>query len=299
MTEDELLERALNYSATIHQPHAIKSYQAAKNIFTVLGNNAIWEQADKLIFQSEVYNVRSFTQDSHDTKFSLPRIQSILNRSIYPVAYSALYQWYRNYGFKNIFDHYIKSAASNNEYLSHNVTILLSFQTLLPKLNEKQIYPFLDRFTEFLTSTFGNTSKQILSESFDQNITFQSLLNECIHQPSFFGHNLITLTWLMRCENQIPSELMQKFKFHLHIQATTPLEDPEDELDADIYSQSLEGDLTQFMLTLDNLIFGTCKNLHQVTLADALLYLQQQFPIYTRKLNRIADYQIRLLKRSY
>ncbi|MCI3881260.1 hypothetical protein [Acinetobacter higginsii] len=72
MTEDELLERALHYSATIHQPHAIKTYQAAKNIFTVLGNNAIWEQADKLIFQSEIYNVRSFTQDSHDTKFSLP-----------------------------------------------------------------------------------------------------------------------------------------------------------------------------------------------------------------------------------
>lgn len=30
MTQDELLERALRYRATIHQPHAIKAYLAAQ-----------------------------------------------------------------------------------------------------------------------------------------------------------------------------------------------------------------------------------------------------------------------------
>lgn len=295
MTRDELLERALRYSATIHQPHAIKAYLAAKNVFPFIPNPYLWEQVDNLIAQSEIYNAFSFSKGIDAPKFSPVRISRILNRGIFPAAYAALNQWYRSEGFKSITDHYMKLAASNNEYLSHNITILLSFKELESQIEGENLYLFLDRVTEFVTSTF-NTPTQLPIEYHDQSLPNELLLEKCLLQPSFFGHNLITLAWLMRSETDIPSDLLKQFKHHLYIQTTTPLEDPDDELDHEVYNLCPKGDSKQFMINVENLVFGACQNLHQITLADSLLYLQQKFPEYTPDLARIADYQVRVLK---
>ena len=297
MNEIELFNRALYYSATVHQPHAIKTYLAAKNIDSLIKNDAIWEQADQLISKSEVYIKQTFVENIEAPKFSQQRIKGILKRGIYPVAYSALLQWYSNRGFQDVFNYYLEEATIYNEYLSHNITILLSFYEISEQLSEQQIYPFLDRVTEFLTSTFGYNSHPVVSKTQNYLISDEVLLQECLTQPSFFGHNLITLAWLIRFEAKIPFKFLHQLKMNLHIQATTPLEDEEDEIDQALFQLCLAEENPQFMKSIHELIFGVCKNLHQVTMADALLFLQQRFPEYTQKLSYIADYQVRILKR--
>lgn len=42
---------------------------------------------------------------------------------------------------------------------------------------------------------------------------------------------------------------------------------------------------------INQLIYTHCVNLHQITLADALVYLQAIYPAYTSDLTRIAEYQ--------
>lgn len=295
MTEKELLNKVLRYSATIQQPHAIKSYLAAKNLYCFYQNDTIWNQVDQLIAKSEIYNQYTFSQIIQAPKFSKNRIEAILNKGIYPAAYSALLQWYQMFGFESIFKNYVEKAAVYNEYLSHQITILLAFDSVFKQLDEQQVYPFIDRLTEFLTSTFGCYARQKSLKYKTQQISNKTLLQECLSQPNFFGHNLIALAWLIRYEETLSIELLNHLKYNLHLQATTPLEDPEDGINQKIFSTCSEGDLDQFIKNLNQLIFSVCKNLHQVTLADALLYLQQRFPEFTTQLNRFAEYQVKLL----
>jgi len=295
MNEIELLKRVLYYSATIHQPHAIKTYLATKNIYALLKNPDIWTQADQLIQKSEIYNEQLFVRNIEAPEFSQQHIEGILKKGIYPVAYSALWQWYCKKGFQDIFNYYLVKATFNNEYLSHNITILLSFFELYSDLDEDQVYPFLDRVTEFLTSTFGyDFSLPSVSNNYEA-ISNEALLQVCLVQPSFFGHNLITLVWLMRFETDISTELLNQFRFNLYIQATTPLEDADDEINQALFQLCSEGDESQFLEAINQLVFGVTKNLHQITMADALLYLQQQFIAYTPQFKRIAEYQFRSL----
>ena len=55
MTSDQLLEKALYSSASIHQPHSLKAYLAANYLnacFAKLGN--VWLKTSELIDQTEI-----------------------------------------------------------------------------------------------------------------------------------------------------------------------------------------------------------------------------------------------------
>ncbi|MFQ3230191.1 hypothetical protein [Reinekea sp.] len=297
MTETELLEKALHSSASIHQPHALKAFIAAQYLSVTLPDcDGLWLQVSELISKSELSVTGSISEMVEAPEFSEVRISRILSGGIYPAAYLALAQWYERKGFEDIFAHYIAEAASHSEYLSHNVTILLALNTVYQQLTVAQTTPFLNRMTEFLTSTFERNSSVVPSNPVKAP-SFSELLEVSIKQPSFFGHNLITLAWLIRCEAMLNSEQLSKMSYHLYLQATSPLDDPDDALDITILNGiELISSEDEFHKKLSALIFDTCDNLHQVTLADALVYLQQQFPAKTANLSLIADYYHQWLK---
>jgi len=49
-----------------------------------------------------------------------------------------------------------------------------------------------------------------------------------------------------------------------------------------------------FRAQIESLVFENSVNLHQITLADALCFLQNQYPEQTARLARVADYQTRM-----
>ncbi|MBW3698449.1 hypothetical protein EK599_22490 [Vibrio sp. T187] len=299
MTQNELLERALYSSATIHQPHSLKAYLATCYLYHYLDQpEYIWTQTNQLIGESEIHVSSVFSEAIQAPKFPEFRIHRVLQRGIYPAAYQALYQWHDSKGFNDIFAHYVVEASNTREYLSHNVTILLALNCAYQHLEASHIPPFLDRFTEFVTSTYAGGESAITASTKDNlyDVELTEVLASCLQQFGFFGHNLITLAWVMRCKNSLSETQYTSMLANLNTQANSPLEDPDDEIDITTWQQCEEQTHEEdFNKAIHQLVFGYSANLHQVTLADALCFLKERFPDSTSTLTHIAHYQCRLL----
>jgi len=295
MTSDQLLEKALYSSASIHQPHSLKAYLAANYLnayFAKSGN--VWLKTSELIGQTEIEVLGECSSTVLAPKFSEFRIHRILYNGVYPAAYAALMQWHENQGFQDIFAHYVSQASRTSEYLSHNVTILLALNRVYRELEPSQIPAFLNRVTEFVTSSCSDGDQSIDTR---EVVELKSVVLACLKQFGFFGHNLITLTWILRCKEELSKEQYDAMLFNLYRQANSPLEDPDDEIDQAILAQCQSSDDSdEFYDNVNRLVFGYTSNLHQITLADALCFLQEQFPEHAVELKCVAEYQCRLLE---
>ncbi|CAM3257910.1 hypothetical protein [Vibrio neptunius] len=298
MNNSELLEQALHSGAIIHQPHALKAFLSANYLAERFGeNNKLFSHTSILMGNDSVSVHPTYEESVQAPALQDFRIQRILNSGIYPVAYQATFQWHQNKGFEEIFRHFATKAASANEYLSHNVTILLAMNSVYRHLSEHQIPAFLNRFTEFVTSTFSNIDK-VKSTPAPVKTSLSDVLSSCIEQFGFFGHNLITLAWLLRCKEQLSTPQYEAMLSNLYVQANSPLEDPEDEIDQVMWEQcKAESGRESFESRINSLIFDYTSNLHQITFADALCLLQSEFPQYTADLNKIAQYQCLVLEK--
>ncbi|MCW4442002.1 hypothetical protein [Vibrio splendidus] len=296
MTSDQLLEKALYSSASIHQPHSLKAYLAANylNGYFAKTDN-VWLKTSELIDQTEIEVLGEYSVTVQAQKFTDFRIQRILDNGVYPAAYAALMQWHENKGFQNIFAHYVSQASQTSEYLSHNVTILLALNRVYRELEPSQVPAFLNRFTEFVTSTRSDGDR---STETSEVVDLDKVLQACLKQFGFFGHNLITLTWILRCKEDLSKEQYDSMLSNLYRQANSPLEDPDDEIDQAILAQCQSSDNSDELYdNIHRLVFGYTSNLHQITLADALCFLHERFPAHTSELKHIAEYQCRLLEK--
>ncbi|MCG9555018.1 hypothetical protein L1D16_14195 [Vibrio sp. Isolate31] len=295
MTSDQLLEKALYSSASIHQPHSLKAYLSANYLNGYLAKSGnVWLKTSELINQTEIEVLGEYSATLQAPKFSDFRIQRILDNGVYPAAYTALMQWHENKGFQDIFSYYVSQASKTSEYLSHNVTILLALNRVYRELEPSQVPVFLNRFTEFVTSTNSDCDQNIYA---GEVVGLDKVLQACLKQFGFFGHNLITLTWILRCKEELSKEQYDAMLFNLYRQANSPLEDPDDEIDQTILEQCQSSDNSdEFYDNVHRLVFGYTSNLHQITLADALCFLHEQFPAHTAELKCVAEYQCRLLE---
>ena len=296
MTSDQLLEKALYSSASIHQPHSLKAYLAANYLngyFTKSYNVRL--KTSELIDQTEIEILGEYSAMLQAPKFTDFRIHRILDNGVYPASYAALMQWHENKGFQDIFSHYVSQASQTSEYLSHNVTILLALNRVYRELEPSQVPAFLNRFTEFVTSTRSGGDR---SPDTRKVVELNSVLQACFKQFGFFGHNLITLTWILRCKEELSKEQYDSMLSNLYRQANSPLEDPDDEIDQAILAQCQSSAHSDDLYdNIHRLVFGYTSNLHQITLADALCFLHERFPAHTSELKHIAEYQCRLLEK--
>ena len=292
MTSDQLLEKALYSSASIHQPHSLKAYLAANHLNDYFGTtDNVWLKTSELIDKTEIEVLGEYSATVQAPKFSDFRIQRILDNGVYPASYAALIQWHENKGFQDIFSYYVSQASKTSEYLSHNVTILLALNRVYRELEPSQVPAFLNRFTEFVTSTRSDGDR---STDTNEAVELNSVLQACLK----LGHNLITLTWIMRCKEELSKEQYDAMLFNLYQQANSPLEDPDDEIDQAILAQCQSSDNSDELYdNVHRLVFGYTSNLHQITLADALCFLHEQFPEHISELKHIAEYQCRLLEK--
>lgn len=297
MTSRELLEKAVHSSAIIHQPHALKAYLSAQFLAEHLGQpESLWQQTAKLIAKDGLQVSTVLTDSVEHVAFSDVRRHHILARGIYPAAYQAVSQWHAEYGFQDIFEFYIAKAAKKPEYLSHNVTILLALNEVYSALTPEWVPAFLNRVTEFVTATFPNEENRESCEAITtgQPVTLKDVLHSCLQQPGFFGHNLITLAWIVRCKTSLSDVQYNAMLGNLNLQAVRPFEDPDDELDLNLWNScTTHHDPDGFIEQIRALVFDSCFNLHQITLADALFFLRQKYPEHTTELIRVAEYHTR------
>ncbi len=295
MTSDQLLEKALYSSASIHQPHSLKAYLASNHLNDYFGTtDNVWLKTSELIDQTEIEVLGEYSATLQSPKFTDFRIHRILDNGVYPAAYAALTQWHENKGFQDIFAHYVSQASQTSEYLSHNVTILLALNRVYRELEPSQVPVFLNRFTEFVTSTRSDGDR---STDTSEVVDLDKVLQACLKQFGFFGHNLITLAWIMRCKEELSKEQYDSMLSNLYRQANSPLEDPDDEIVQAILAQCQSSDNSDELYdNVHRLVFGYTSNLHQITLADALCFLHERFPEHAAELKCVAEYQCRLLE---
>ncbi len=221
MTSDQLLEKALYSSASIHQPHSLKAYLATNHLNAYFAkSDNVWLKTSELIDQTEIEVLGEYSATLQAPKFTDFRIQRILDNGVYPAAYAALKQWNENKGFQDIFAHYVSQASQTSEYLSHNVTILLALKRVYSGLEPSQVPVFLNRFTEFVTSTRSDGDR---STDISEVVELNRVLQACLKQFGFFGHNLITLTWILRCKEELSKEQYDAMLFNLYRQANSPI----------------------------------------------------------------------------
>ena len=174
------------------------------------------------------------------------------------------------------------------------MTILLALNRVYRELEPSQVPAFLNRFTEFVTSTRSDDDR---STDTIEVVDLDKVSQACFKQFGFFGHNLITLTWILRCKEELSKERYDSMLSNLYRQANSPLEDPDDEIDQAILAQCQRSDDSdEFYDNVHRLVFGYTSNLHQITLADALCFLHDRFPEHTAELKCVAEYQCRLLE---
>ncbi|WP_062262947.1 hypothetical protein [Endozoicomonas arenosclerae] len=293
MNQADLLQDAVFRSASIHQPHSLKAYLAANHLTEKYpeAQQEIWEQTHRLIRKTEIKIHTVLSEHMEAVTFSSNRIQSRVENGVFPAAYLAMNQWHKERGIQDILEHYLEKAATADHYLFHHVTILLAFKAVHQHLNESQIPPYLERLTEFVGSTFndpkfsGKPAYQPTPPNFDDT------LKAALIQPGFFGHNLITIAWLHRMQNEIPEHLLDAMLFNLLKQCTQPLEFPEDALDQHLLERTtLSEQPEKFHTNIQHLLFHKTLNLHQVTLADALTHLWKNFPTRSGQLSQMAEY---------
>ncbi|QYK05851.1 hypothetical protein [Shewanella zhangzhouensis] len=273
------LDFALTNIASVHQQHSIKCYlaiQSLKGFFT--WSDLDWEQVASLVrFDEPRFDVEILK--SSDIYFDVvPRRRHwILSHAIYPHSYFTMLEWFNTAPSDEIFNFYMVQARQGNQYLSHNISILIAFEKVWKLLStEWQKLRFIERFCEFVTTTFyrNNLPCYQVKKCFKPvaTVDIKILSAACLDNPGFWGHNLIAFAWMLKHESSIRKQLFNGLLLNLYEQCNWEFDD---ELDnpciestsvVDACRESLESACRKLLLT-------STHNLHQITLTDAVVFL--------------------------
>ena len=273
------MDDVLTRIAAIHQQHALKCYLAIESLkaqFDWSEND--WQKIHKLIeLEEPSFDLAILKPDSMPFEPISRRRHWVLAHAIYPYAYFIMQNWFNQSDANEIFSYYFEQCTEQNEYLSHNVSVLIAFKQAWQLINtESQKLRFIERFCEFVTATFyGNNHQSYpVADNYHKpvNINAQTVLKNALQQPGFWGHNLIALASILRVEGQIPVVTFQQLLINLDEQCHWQFEDNADKPEISYYEPNSETEHTLESACF-KLLTGFESNLHQITLAESICYL--------------------------
>lgn len=273
------MDDVLTRIAAIHQQHALKCYLAIESLkaqFDWPEKN--WQKIHKLIeIEEPSFDLAILKPGSMPFDPVARRRHWILAHAIYPYAYFIMQDWFNQSDTNEIFSYYFEQCTQKNEYLSHNVSVLIAFKQAWQLINtENQKLRFIERFCEFVTATFygNNHLSYPVADDYHKpvNINAQTVLKNALQQPGFWGHNLIALASILRVEGQIPVATFQHLLINLDEQCHWRFEDNADKPEISYYEPNSETEQTLESACF-KLLTGFELNLHQITLAESICYL--------------------------
>ncbi|GIU09722.1 MULTISPECIES: hypothetical protein [unclassified Shewanella] len=288
---DEVLSRI----AAIHQQHALKCYLAIESLKAQFDwPEKDWLKINKLIeLEEPSFDIAILKPGSMPFEPVARRRHWVLAHAIYPYAYFTMQDWFNQSDTSEIFSYYVEQCAEKNEYLSHNISVLIAFKLAWPLVKtEKQKLRFIERFCEFVTATFYGNNHQSYPVATDYNkpksIDEQTVLASALKQPGFWGHNLIALASILRVKDQMPVATFQQLLINLDEQCYWKFEDDTDKPQISyacanhISKQTLES-------VCFELLINSQRNLHQITLAESACYLFNLEWVSTKQKSQLID----------
>lgn len=285
------LNYALKRIASIHQQHSLKCYLAIRSLKNQFDwSNSDWEKIELLVSVEEpCFDVNILKNDELIIGNNPRRRHWILSHAIYPHAYFTMQQWFKSSEPSDIFSFYLAQCLDDKQYLSHNISILFAFESVWALLSSaEQKLRFIERFCEFVTSTFygNNHLSYELQESYIRLPEANEIivLKNCLSSPGFWGHNIITFASILKTKQTLPTGTFNTLLLNLQEQCFWQFEDESDR--PVILSCSIE-DVTRDSLELScrKLLLDARSNLHQITLAESIVFLFHQE--WVKKLERI------------
>ena len=272
MTLDPILARGAAIVAVIHHSHGIKAALAIGHLRARFPqwSDALWREA---LARSNWFDEPVVDRPVDVSPFEVQpgRAHVTLARAVLPRAYAATRSWAAEDGVERIVGFYLDEAAAEPGFLGHRLSILLALGQAWPLYKDSEHRDlFLDRLTEFLiASRFheggeGTPSTRVAA--------WGEASAAALARPGYFGHHVICLAWIGRCRHALSDRQWQHSLGWLAQAAGTTYPDEEDNLsisdvvDAPLREEDLDG-------ALRDLLLRGVRNIHQLTLADAIAWL--------------------------
>ena len=298
----ELIPFVLRSVPYIHQSHTGKAYCALESLYAQRPQlpDAVWEYCSSLIREDEpkvegllapeLLALKEIVDPTSGRDFGP---DWILGRGLMPLSYWAMQQKVQEQGFEAVFKEYLKRALEHPRSLGHELSILSGnwrfYQTAIASSERPEERAlFLQRFTEFVTVTFAR-GEQDLIQTIDPSQTIKTtpslmhqlseaeVLVDALTNPGFFGHHVLAFVWGMRLKPMLSEAEHRQLLMNLSlINGEDGRDDPTRQLraiDERWDDEELDRRLAAFFL------HGPT-NIHQITLAEALLWCWSHYPDY-------------------
>ena len=274
----------------ILQSHVFKAFCALERLFALKPHypDAVWAHCVKLLREDEpkvagliapeLLGIDEMVDHASGRDFGP---DWILERGLMPLSYWAMHKKVASVGVDAVFEHYLEKALSHPRFLGHEISVLAGnwqfYRTVISQSNEPTYLPlFVQRLTEYFTSTFSHNNDTVFEHPVIHEVPPEvDLLKEALQNPGFFGHNVIALVWTLRIKPMLTEEQFKTalknltilVRWHEFGRAPKALE-----------PVSLEWSETDFEAHQIKFFLEGPVNVHQITLADVLLWVWQAYP---------------------
>ncbi len=291
---EALIPFALHSIPYILQTHVFKAYCALENLHAQKPHlpDTIWDYCADLIQNDEpkvdgiiapkLLELEEIVDPTSGRDFGP---DFILGRGLMPLAYWAMHKKVEEIGFDAVFQRYLEKALEHPRFLGHEISVLAGnwqFYTdvIADNPHPEQVALFLQRFAEFVTTTFAQGNATVFDHpTIDEVPPDPEILKEALHHPGFFGHHVLAFVWAQRIRSIMTDEQYETARYNLtvlnrwHQFGRAPIRlEP---LSVDWDEQVLDEHLTTYFLDGPT-------NIHQITLAEALLWVWNEYPDYRR-----------------
>ena len=278
----------------VAQSHVFKGYCALENIYAQRPRwpSSIWEHCTSLLIHDEpkvagviVPELLELKEISDPTAGRDFGPDWILSRGLMPLSYWAIQKKTEEIGFKALFQHYMSLALDHPRYLGHEISVLAAhwqfYDQVIAKTNNIEwMTLYSQRFTEFVVTTFHGSNDNTFDHPKIERVPSEAeLLLETLKNPAFFGHNILAFVWSQRIRPLLDEAQYENAIYNVtvmtrwHSYGTPPANLPP--IDGDWSEEELDDHFERYFLK------GPV-NTHQITLADALLWVWNNYPQYRR-----------------
>ena len=290
----DLIPYVLRSVAYVHQSHTCKAYCALEQLYAIKPHfpDQVWHHCSLMIKDDEpkvdgliIPELLELDEILDATSGRNFGPDWILGRGLMPLSYWAMRKKIRELGFEEIVKVYANKALEQPRYLGHEISILSAhwhfYRTIVIHLSTKEDQDlYFQRFAEYITATYANGELDLIEHpKLEVMHSDDELLWNALRNPGFFGHHVLAFVWGTRLKPWLDNSQQRQLTHTLSVlnngysqeEAPNVLEPIDvdwsvEELDAQVIKLFLEGP----------------KNIHQITLVEALLWCWTHYPNYRR-----------------
>ena len=288
----DLIPYILRSVPYIHQSHTCKAYCALEHLYASKSHlsDEVWHHCTSIIREDEpkvdgliIPELLEMDQVVDQTSGRNFGPDWILGRGLMPLSYWAMQKKVKQTSFAAVMQEYIEKSLDKTRYLGHEISVLSAYwqfyQEVIVNTTEVESHNlFLQRFTEFVTATYTHGEGDVVEHPpIDKVPSEEEILYHALCNPGFFGHHVLAHVWGTRLKSLLSEDQVQLMHHsQMMLIRGTSLEEsatPLQPLDKVWSEEVLDENLTQFFLEGPH-------NIHQITLAEALVWCWSHYPQY-------------------